>query len=225
MAGKPKLLDLFCGAGGAAMGYHRAGFEVVGVDHLPQKRYPVEFHQADAFDYLRDHGHEFDVIHASPPCQGYSACRTMHTTRGKSYPMLIPELRRALDGLKYVIENVPGSPLINPVVLCGLSFGLKLFRHRLFESTFPIEKMPHLKHVDVIGKNGFVCLAGHGDSGRTRIPYSHRSVGSWKLASGIDWMTRDELSQAIPPAYTEWIGKQLLKILDYGRAGGTIMTV
>jgi DNA (cytosine-5)-methyltransferase 1 len=209
-----KLLDLFCGAGGAAMGYYRAGFAVLGVDHLPQKHFPFEFHQADAFQYLRDHGHEFDVIHASPPCQAYTACKTMHTMRKKRYPAMIPELRTLLMNHRaWVMENVYGAPLRNPVMLCGLSFGLRLFRHRYFESPLLCLSLPHIKHSNVIGKDGFVCMVGHGDSGRSRIPADHRTVRAWQRASDIDWMNRNELSQAIPPAYTEWIGKQIRKNL------------
>jgi DNA (cytosine-5)-methyltransferase 1 len=195
------------------MGYHRAGFEVVGVDINPQPHYPFEFHQADALTYPLD---GFDVIHASPPCQGYSACKTMHTCRDRSYTQLIPEIRNRLDafGAPYVIENVVGAPLKSPIMLCGLSFGLHLFRHRLFESNLFLLEPSHTKHRDRVGENGFVCMAGHGDSGRGRILASHRSKASWVNASGIDWMTRQELSQAIPPAYTEFIGRQLIDYLN-----------
>lgn len=132
---KPRLLDLFCGAGGAAMGYHRAGFEVVGVDLKPQKHYPFEFHQADALEFLAEHGREFDVIHASPPCQAHTSLKNLHD---KDYPELIEPTRRLLEktGLPYIIENVVGAPLRNPILLCGSSFGLRVRRHRLFESNW-----------------------------------------------------------------------------------------
>ena len=213
---RPLLLDLFCGAGGAAMGYHRAGFRVVGVDNKFQKNYPFEFHQGDALEFCRNHGNEFDAIHASPPCQRYSRCNTMHTTRMKEYPDLIVPTRDVLRSVckKYVIENVPGSPLQRPIQLCGLMFGLRLFRHRLFESNVFLMTPYHPAHTGHrVGENGFVCMAGHGDSGRGRIPADHRNVSSWKCAAGIDWMTRYEMAQAIPPAYTEFIGRQLMMVL------------
>ena len=211
---KYRLLDLFCKAGGAGMGYHRAGFDVVGVDHEPQPRYPFTFVEADALEFVGEFGHEFDVVHASPPCQGYSRVKTMHTTRHKTYPMIVETVRKSLrdSGLPYVIENVVGCPLIDAITLCGLMFGLKVFRHRLFESNIDLRCQAHLPHGKRrIGVGGFVCCAGHGDSGRDRIPADHRNKASWEKAMKIDWMTRDELSQAIPPAYTEFIGKQLMQ--------------
>lgn len=217
-----KLLDLFCGAGGAAVGYHRAGFEVVGVDIKPQKHYPFEFHQADAFDYLREHGHEFDVIHASPPCQAFTAMNGMWNK--KNHPDLLTPIRDAIKstGLPYVIENVIGAPLIQPFVLCGTMFCLgtsthKLLRHRAFEASFYVL-------IPMFCRHGGPVIGIYGDHARCR-----RRKGSkyergtdfpdkekLSLASdamGIDWMNWKEISQAIPPAYTEYIGKQLLKQL------------
>jgi DNA (cytosine-5)-methyltransferase 1 len=139
-----RLLDLFCGAGGAAMGYHRAGFdEIVGVDIEPQPRYPFAFFQGDALEYCAAHGSEFDAIHASPPCQAYTRmARGLLESqgRGREYPDLIHATRSALHlaGVVSVIENVPGAPLLGPVMLCGSSFGLLVQRHRLFESTVPM---------------------------------------------------------------------------------------
>jgi DNA (cytosine-5)-methyltransferase 1 len=137
---RPRLLDLFCGAGGAGMGYHRAGFDVVGVDIASQKNYPFEFIQGDALAYCAEHGHEFDAIHASPPCQAHSAMKTMYNAR--EHLDLVPQTREALraTGKPYVIENVPGAPLITPFILCGTMFDLgwedaELRRHRLFESS------------------------------------------------------------------------------------------
>jgi DNA (cytosine-5)-methyltransferase 1 len=144
MNARPRLLDLFSGAGGAAVGYHRAGFEVVGVDLHPQPHYPFEFHQADAMTYPLD---GFDAIHASPPCQAYSVANNIH---GRAdHPMLIPSVRERLlaTGLPYVIENVPRGPLINPVTLCGLTFGLNVKRHRLFESNVFMLSPPCTGHV------------------------------------------------------------------------------
>jgi DNA (cytosine-5)-methyltransferase 1 len=205
------LLDTFCGAGGAAVGYHRAGWTVIGVDHRPQPRYPFEFHLADAFTFLQDHGTEFDLIHASPPCQAYSSTRYLnpHVT----YPDLIEPLRELLHqvGRPYVIENVVGAPLIRPVLLCGLTFGLKLFRHRLFECSPWILGPPHIPHgTRRIGKDGYTCVAGGGDTARDTVTPDHRSKAAWQQSMGIDWMTTRELKQAIPPAYTQWIGEQMI---------------
>lgn len=210
---RPKLLDLFCGAGGAAMGYYRAGFDVVGVDIKPMPRYPFEFHQADALEYCAAHGAEFDAIHASPPCQGYSVTKSIH---GKiDHPLLIGNVRDLLIeiGRPYVIENVKGAPLINPLMLCGTMFpGLRVYRHRLFEMSNPIYFMPMMcNHSFRMPKSKgeyhtlsqeFITCVGH-----------NFQAESGKVALGIDWMTRDEMSQAIPPAYTEFIGMHLLKVV------------
>lgn len=215
---KPRLLDLFCGAGGAGMGYHRAGFDVVGVDIKQQGHYPFEFHQADALEYVAQHGHEFDAIHASPPCQADSVTRNMPWTRGHKgeIPRLIKPVRELLQdtGLPYVIENVVGADLICPITLCGTMFGIKVFRHRIFESSCLMLQPPHIPHTGLqVGRDGFVCVAGHGDSGRGRIPADHRNKASWQLGMGIDWMTMGEMAEAIPPAYTEFIGRQLIRAI------------
>lgn len=207
---KPRLLDLFCGAGGAAMGYHRAGFEVVGVDINPQPHYPFEFHQADALEFLEwsvGMGERWDVIHASPPCQAYSVTRTMHDAE---YPTLVGPTRDLLNevGSPFVIENVVGAPLISPIRLCGSSFGLRVGRHRLFEMSHPPAVVPPCSHhhhplpLDVTGTGG--------PGGRHRKP---RGLAEARSALGIDWMNRQELSEAIPPAYTEWIGEYLIQDL------------
>ena len=210
---KPRLLDLFCGAGGAAMGYHRAGFEVVGVDINPQPHYPFEFHQADALTYPLE---GFDVYHASPPCQGYGITRNIHTCKGKDYPLLIPEIRqRLLDTSKpLVIENVPGAPLEYSVMLCGLMFQLKVLRHRIFETNFFCMQPGHPYHRDIeIGKDGYCCVVAHSAvKGNSNYQYPARKA-MWVDAMKIDWMTKYELTQAIPPAYTEYIGKYLLESL------------
>lgn len=139
MPDRPRLLDLFCGAGGAAMGYHRAGFEVVGVDIKPQPRYPFEFIQYDALGFVASHGKEFDAIHASPPCHEYSTATRHRKNRGITYPDLLPGTQKALRGIgkPYVIENVPGAKalLSDPMLLCGGMFDLGVMRHRYFEST------------------------------------------------------------------------------------------
>lgn len=214
---KPRLLDLFCGAGGAAVGYHRAGFEVVGVDINPQKNYPFEFHQADALTYSLE---GFDVIHASPPCQAYCALR--HLMPEKTYPDLIKVTRARIfkSAAVYVIENVPRSPLVNPVQLCGSSFGLKVRRHRFFECNIPLHALPcnHKKQgrpIDVSGTGGRRINRRPNDhGGNTNKP---RNVKEAREAMGIDWMTRKELSQAIPPAYTEYIGKQIMRGIQNAR--------
>ena len=212
-----RLLDLFCGAGGAAMGYSRAGFdEIVGVDIKPQKNYPFMFVLGDALEYLREHGGEFDFIHASPPCQAWSVASTVYRRNGKVYPQLIADNRKLLveTGKPYVIENVIGAPLLNPIKLCGLMFGLKVFRHRLFEMPFFIFEPPHPTHKNKqIGKGYFSVAGGAGrwkSWGTVHRNVSKGTAAEWRLAMGIDWMTRKELSQAIPPAYTECVGKQFL---------------
>lgn len=206
-----RLLDLYCGAGGAAMGYHRAGFaEIVGVDIAPQPRYPFTFVQGDAIEYALAHGHEFDVLHASPPCQRYSSLKSM--TR-RDYPDLIAPTRDALirSGKPYVIENVPDAPLVGPIMLCGLMFGLRVLRHRLFETNFALAAPAHPKHDVRCAPQGrrasvsrpLVTVTGH-----------FAGIAYAREAMGIGWMTRDELAQAIPPAYTEYIGRHLMESLN-----------
>ena len=211
-----KLFDLFCGAGGCSMGYHQAGFsDITGIDIEPQKRYPFTFVQADALQFLDHHGSEFDVIHASPPCQGYSFTRFLPQNQEKAYALLIDDVRDMLLSFKkpYVIENVPGAPLENPLILEGRMFGLKVLRKRLFEVSPwimgpPVPILSRRKHVASIseldrGQYGFMSVYGQ-----------RFSVPAAKKAMGIDWMTRAELAQAIPPAYTAYIGAQLLRILQ-----------
>lgn len=202
-----RLLDLFCGAGGCAMGYKRAGFYVVGVDIKPQPRYAGdEFVQGDALDYVVAHGQEFDVIHASPPCQAYSKSRYLQDNK---HPQLIKNTRRGLraTGKPYVIENVQGAPLINPVTLVGSMFGLLTMRPRLFECNFPVPFLlappPAAQHAKMgrpPQEGEYVHVVGH----MSNVPYCRRAMG-------IDWMTQAELAQAIPPAYTEWIGRHLME--------------
>lgn len=206
-----KLLDLYCKAGGASMGYHLAGFDVIGVDIKLQKRYPFEFIQADALEVLADKAFisQFDVIAASPPCQTHSATRHLRNAQGKSTDKidLIPQTREALidSGKTYIIENVVGAPLIDPVILCGSAFGLKVRRHRLFESNVPLigKACNHKEQGKPVGIYG---------SMRDEIPnggHTAKSIEEAREAMGIDWMIWGELVEAIPPAYTKWLGEQL----------------
>lgn len=186
-----RLLDAFCGAGGAAMGYHRAGFdEIVGVDIVKQPRYPFTFVQGDAIEYIKAHGHEFDAIHASPPCQGYSRTRHLPWLRDKVRPLLIPATRDALRsiGRPYVIENVGDSPL-EGIALRGGHFGLPYRRLRVFESNILL--LAPDAELEPVGVSGPMF-------GR-RLSHQHDLLG-------ID-------SQAIPPAYTEFIGRQLMQAI------------
>jgi DNA (cytosine-5)-methyltransferase 1 len=211
---RPRLLDLFCCAGGAGTGYSRAGFDVTGIDIAPQPNYPFEFHQADALQFLADHGWEFDAVNASPPCQDYSVTASLHDV---SYPRLIAPVRQLLldVGKPYVIENVAGarSELRNPVVLCGSSFGLGVRRHRLFELSFPILFSPQCAHhlqpepVDVTGTGGPAARPSGGNGGIHRKP---RNLAHAREVMGISWMTRRELSEAVPPAMTEFLAGELL---------------
>ncbi len=189
------------------MGYYRAGFDVTGVDIAPQPRYPFAFVRGDALEYAAAHGHEYDAIHASPPCQAYSKTQRI---QGNQHPDLIAATRGVLQatGRPYVIENVPGAPLLNPVQLVGSMFGLRTMRPRLFECSFavPFRLAPppaarHAKMGRLAREGEYVHIAGHGHAGQ------------WREAMGIDWMTRDGLSQAIPPAYTEYVGAHLLQAL------------
>lgn len=212
--GKPRLLDLFCGAGGAGMGYHRAGFDVTGVDINPQPRYPFAFIQGDALEYVRQHGHEFDAIHASPPCQAFTSLQGRWR---REYPDLIAATRAEIQGTgrPYVIENVAGAPLINPLMLCGSMFDLRVIRHRLFECSPSIWWSPG----DCTHPRGAVGRRGHlGDREWMTVTGHFSDVAKARVVMGIDWMAQRELSQAIPPAYTEWIGRQLLAAVTMAEA-------
>lgn len=208
--GRPLLLDLFCGAGGAAMGYYRAGFDVVGVDVKPQPRYPFEFVQADAATYPLT---GFDAIHASPPCQDYTSAGQIFK-HGTGW--LLPATRDRLmaQPAPWVIENVSGAPVRADFMLCGAMFNLRTYRHHRFEldARLPclIALPPHPKHrVKSANKDRVNRLAQGWNATITGDP------GAWigPIAMGIDWMNGNELSQAIPPAYTEFIGRQLIDAL------------
>jgi DNA (cytosine-5)-methyltransferase 1 len=214
-----RLLDLYCGAGGAAMGYHRAGFEIVGVDIKPQPHYPFEFIQADARDFYiqsrRFYVNGFDAIHASPPCQHYASITSVRGSQSDHADLIGPTRDLLIaSGLPYVIENIPDArpKLRHPVMLCGSAFGLPLKRHRYFETSFALMSpgcahgmhrkryriRQHGKEMDT----AFCYVFGGGQAGQP--------VATWREAMDIDWMTVDELSQAIPPAYTEHIGHYLM---------------
>ena len=215
---RPRLLDLFCGAGGAAVGYNRAGFDIVGVDIRPQPNYPFEFLQREALAWLDRHMPDigvFDAIHASPPCQAFTDLKDMHNAL--PHEDLLTPTRELLEttGLPYVIENVEGAPMSPTVTLCGSSFalgaeGARLQRHRHFETNWPLLGPPCAHGVArrVIGVYG-----GHGRDRRRTVNTQDFSTEARREAMGIDWMTGAELSQAIPPAYTELIGHQLLQQL------------
>jgi DNA (cytosine-5)-methyltransferase 1 len=230
---RPVILDLYCGAGGAAMGYHRAGFEVIGVDISPQPRYPFTFWEYDALRILRIlsdgymvEGHalaDFDAIHASPPCQGYSYTRTINPHAHK-YPKSIKPVREAFraTGIPYVIENVEGakSQMIDPVVLCGSQFiphskfreeKTYLRRHRLFEVNWPLPEPGAHDH------SGYAFpVFGHGPGG-SQNPHLRGKGAAAKARQlmDINWMTRKELDESIPPYYTEYIGGHLMSHLGW----------
>lgn len=211
-----KLLDLYCKAGGASVGYARAGFEVVGVDIKKQKRYPYEFIQADCLEVMKDLEflRSFDVIAASPPCQTHSITQHLRNAQGKSTNKidLIPQTREALvaSGKPYVIENVKGAPLINPVQLCGSAFGLRVRRHRIFESNLELKgtTCDHKTQGRPVGVYG---------SMKDEIPKGGKtatSIEEAREAMGIDWMIWGELVEAIPPHYTEYLGKQVITLIQ-----------
>lgn len=220
---KPRLLDLFCGAGGAAMGYHRAGFEVVGVDIHPQKNYPFEFHQADAMTFPLD---GFDAIHASPPCQAYSPHVSSKSswwagTKGKDEPALIDSTRDRLfaTGKPYVMENVMGArdALNGSLLLCGTMFGLPIARHRLFEMPFLIISPAHARCSGVAKE--YALQRGWNPRDMT-VSGKGRNAGTkerWKEVMGwpedVD-VTQHGLREAIPPAYTFFIGRHLMQVIQ-----------
>jgi len=222
-----KFLDAFCGAGGATEGYRQAcealgiQCEITGVDIRPMPRYVGDrFIQADALEYLAQHWHEYDFIHASPPCQQYSACKNIPQNRTNTYPDLVVPVREALirTGVPYVIENVVSAPLHTNIILCGSMFGLKVYRHRAFESSLMLFQPAHFKHTERIGGyrpggklprkaprdwEGYICVAG-----------GNFTIAQARRAMGIDWMTKKEIAEAIPPAYTRWIGMQIFSTVE-----------
>lgn len=198
---KPKILDLFCCQGGAGVGYSLAGFDIVGVDIEPQPKYPFEFHCADALSFDLS---GFDAIHASPPCQAHTRARKL---QGNTHVDLIGVTRDKLvaSGKPFVIENVPGAPVQNPIELCGLMFGLNFYRHRLFEMNFKCEVPVHPLHTKPLAKMGrppkedeVLQFVGHFSG----VPRGRKELNT-------PWMSQYGMAQCVPPAYTEFIGKQL----------------
>lgn len=199
-----KILDLFCGAGGCSKGYANAGFDrVIGVDIKNQPRYPYHLIIDDAIEYLEETElSQFDLIHASPPCQAYSWSARQS---GINHPELIDIVREILEAkcVNYVIENVVGAPLKDPITLEGPMFGLKVIRKRLFETNWPLCQLQRVKASGRVKDGEYVTVAGHGGNGG-------RDIMTWRLAMGIPWMNEKELTQAIPPRYTEYIGREFL---------------
>jgi DNA (cytosine-5)-methyltransferase 1 len=192
---KPRLLDAFCCQGGAGMGYSRAGFDVTGIDIELQQRYPFAFFQGDAVAYIREHGHEYDAIHASPPCQHYAPV-TLWRGDQDDHPDLVGPTRQALiaTGRPWIIENVPGAPLRPDYILCGSMFGLRVIRHRWFETSWGgYDLRARCQHPDDI------------------IPFEHKDERAFADAMGCEWMNNLGGREAIPPAMTVYLGGQLLE--------------
>jgi DNA (cytosine-5)-methyltransferase 1 len=206
---KPRIFDGFCGEGGAGMGYHLAGFDVVGGDIKPQPRYPFTFIQGDSIKFIKEHGHEFDAIHTSPVCKRYTACSVLNDIK---HPDQIPSVREALiaAGKPYIIENVRGAPLIGPIWLCGCMFGLRTYRLRGFEiNGFSTPRMFCRKHTAPLAKMGrpvqpgeFMHIAGH-----------YSDVALARKIMRMPWGSRDGISQAVPVVYTEYVGRHLMAAL------------
>ena len=210
---RPRLLDLFCGGGGAALGYHRAGFEVVGIDIRPQHNYPFESIQADAMTYPLE---GYAAIHASPPCQAYSIAAK---GTGKTYPDLLDATRQRLidSGALWVIENVPGAPMRADIRLCGCMFGLKVRRERWFETSWHHFELRQ----PCLHDGTAITVVGHGTPTWTRLRLGRNVLtAECRAAMGIDWMTRAELSQAIPPAYTGYVGQRMIEHLRSNQPHG-----
>lgn len=207
---KPRLLDLFCCQGGASMGYQRAGFDrIVGVDIDPQPRYPFRFWQRDALRFLKSYGKFFDAVHASPPCQAFTNAQKI---MGNEHPDLLTPVRELLLelGKPFIIENVPGAPLRDPVTLCGAMFGLETYRHRLFESNVELTAPEHPEHVARTTKMGRAPVEGE----YMHIVGNFSGVDRARRVMDMPWANRDGLREAIPPAYTKHLGRQLIAHIE-----------
>lgn len=200
-----KALDLFCCAGGASMGLHRAGFDVTGVDIAPQPRYPFNFIQGDALEADLS---GYDFVWASPPCQRYTVAQNA-AKNADAHPDLVEPVRAKLEawGGPWIMENVVGAPLRNPATLCGLALGLKVKRHRLFESNVFLMTPPCPSH-----DQDYFVIFGHEVRNRRHGDKAGRKnkIADGRAAMGIDWMTRGELSEAIPPAYSLFLARQII---------------
>ncbi|MBP2581874.1 DNA (cytosine-5)-methyltransferase 1 [Streptomyces sp. PvR006] len=209
---RPRLLDAFCCQGGASAGYAAAGFDVTGIDLHPQPRYPYRFIQGDAVEYIRNHGHEYDAIAGSPPCQGYSDAQVL---QGRDHPMLIAPTRDAMNatGRPWIIENVPGAAphLIDPVVLCGAMFGLGTYRDRYFEAGggLTLTQPHHPRHDKPITKMGRPRRPGE----MAHYVGNFSGVQAARDDLQVPWMNRDGIRECIPPAYTQHLGRQLIQHL------------
>lgn len=208
---KPVLLDLCCGAGGASEGYRRAGFTVIGVDNVPQPNYPFEFHQLDWRDALRLFGSVADGIHASFPCKAFTKLQKQWKREWSDE--VTPGLAALqLLGKPFVVENVPGAPYVPDTVLCGSMFGLMVRRHRWFKHNLDVIQ-PDCEH----NTQGMVVqVNGHPGGSSTRDGARH-TLDDWRNAMGINWMNSREIAQAIPPVYTEYIGRAMIWHIDGGR--------
>jgi len=207
MRRRPLLLDLYCCAGGSSVGYHNAGFDIVGMDRDPQPNFPFEFIQGAAEHLDPSFFFGFAAISASPPCQAYTIAQRINRNK---HPDLVAITREKLQasGLPWVIENVVRAPLINPAMLCGSMFPhLRTYRHRLFETNFPLVAPPHPEHIAPVRKMGRPPQEGD----FMHVVGNFSGIAQARKAMGIDWMTRDELREAIPPAYTEFVGQQLMR--------------
>jgi len=210
-----KLLDLFCGAGGSSVGYYNADFDITGIDIKDQPNYPFKFIKADAIEFLKNHGKNYDIIHASPPCQGYSKhtkpnSKHVHYSKGSDEPRLISTIRKLIPKNKYyIIENVIGArnELINPIILCGNMFGLPISRHRLFEVNFPIESPIHLSCRGISKKYAINNNIDYRDMSVCGKSRRKGCIDTWKVLTGNYWMkSAHELSESIPWVYTHYIG-------------------